>query len=96
VIGADTGGLFDCGGLGALGADDVGGLSLACLARIALGLVGACLGVGDLTGGALLGGAKFAVGALTGLADLCGCTVADAAYLLLGVGLALAILRPCG
>jgi hypothetical protein len=47
-------------------------------------LVGACLGVGDLAGGIL-----------PGLGDLSGGTVADAAYLLLGVGLALVTLRPC-
>ncbi|MGD0608275.1 MAG: hypothetical protein ABSA53_32395 [Streptosporangiaceae bacterium] len=53
VIGADTGGLFGCGGLGALGAGDGGGLSLTCPARIALSMVGACLGVGDLAGDVL-------------------------------------------
>jgi hypothetical protein len=72
--------IFGCGGLGALGAGDGGGLSMACPARIALGLVGACLGVR----------------VLAGLADLLGGAVADAAYLLLGVNLALVILRPCG
>lgn len=96
MIGADTGGLFGCGGLGAFGAGEGGGLSLACPARIALGLVGACLGVGDLAGGVLPGGADIAVGVLAGLADLFGGAVADAACLLLGVGLALVILRPCG
>jgi hypothetical protein len=34
--------------------------------------------------------------AAQGLAGLFGCAVADAACLLLGVGLALVILRPCG
>lgn len=79
VIGADTGGLFGCGGLGALGANDGGGLSPACPARIALGLVSTCLGVGDLAGGVLPGGADIAVGVLTGLADLFSGTVTDAA-----------------
>lgn len=79
VVGADTGGLFGCGGLGAFGAGDGGGLGLACPARIALGLVGACLGVGDLAGGVLPGGADIAVGVLSGLADFCGGAVADTA-----------------
>jgi hypothetical protein len=60
--------------------------SVSCPARIALGLVGACLGVGDLAGGVLPGGADVAVRVLAGLADLRGGAVADAAYLLLGVG----------
>jgi hypothetical protein len=64
--------------------------------RIALGLIGARLGVGDLAGGVLPAGADIAVGALAGLADLFGSAVADAAYLLLCVSQALAILRPCG
>lgn len=59
VIGADTGGLFDRGGLGALGAGDGGGLSLACPARIVLGLVGACFGIGDLAGGVFTGWAQI-------------------------------------
>jgi hypothetical protein len=42
----------------------------ACPARIALSLVGARLGVGDLAGRVLPGGAYTAVGVLAGLADL--------------------------
>ncbi len=41
-------------------------------------------------------GADIAVGVLSGLADLFGGAVADAACLLLDVGLALVILRTCG
>jgi hypothetical protein len=47
-------------------------------------------------GGVLPGGADIAVRVLAGLADLFGGAVANAAGLLLGVGLALVILRPCG
>ena len=96
VIGADTGGLFGCGGLGALGAGDGGGLSLTCPARIALSMVGACLGVGDLAGDVLRAALISRSASSPAWRTLFGGAIADAACLLLGVGLVLVILRPCG
>ena len=61
MVGTDAGGLVGCGGLGVLGSDDGGGLGLAGSGGVLLGLLGACLGVGDLAGGIVAVGANVAV-----------------------------------
>jgi hypothetical protein len=58
----------------------------ACSGGVLLGLLGACLGIGDLARGILAGGADIAVGDLAGLPDFRGCTSADVAYLSFGGG----------
>ena len=58
MVGADAGGLVGCGGLGVLGSGDGGGLGLAGSGGVLLGLLRACLGVGDLVGGVLACGAN--------------------------------------
>lgn len=75
MVGADTGGLVGCGGLGVLGSGDSGCLGLVGSGGVLLGLAGACLGVGDLPGGLGPDGADVAVGVLACLADLGGCAV---------------------
>jgi hypothetical protein len=85
VVGADAGGLVCCGGLGVLGPDG-GGFSLADSGGVLLGLLRACLGVGDLARGVVTGGADVAVDILAALADFCGCAAAGAAYFRFGAG----------
>jgi hypothetical protein len=79
-------GLVGCGGLGVLGSGDGGGFGLACWGGVVFGLPGACVGVGDLAGGILAGGADVAVRIFAGLPDFRGCAGADAADLGVGSG----------